>query len=40
MVLLKQARPAVVQFYDYLQGDAARAILQKHGYGVPQSRGS
>ena len=36
MVLLKQARPAVVQFYDYLQTDAARAILRKHGYGVPQ----
>ena len=36
MVLLKQARPPVVQFYDYLQSDAARAILQKHGYGVPQ----
>lgn len=36
MVLLKQARPAVVQFYDYLQTDAARPILQKHGYGVPQ----
>ena len=36
MVLLKQARPAVVQFYDYLQTDAARPILRKHGYGVPQ----
>jgi len=36
MVLLKQARPAVVQFYDYLQTEAARATLRKHGYGVPQ----
>jgi molybdate transport system substrate-binding protein len=36
MVLLKQARRAVVQFYDYLQTDAARAILRKNGYGVPQ----
>ena len=36
MVLLKQARPAVVQFYDYLQSDAARATLRKHGYGVPE----
>ena len=29
MVLLKQAQPAVVQFYDYLQRDVARAILRK-----------
>jgi molybdate transport system substrate-binding protein len=36
MVLLKQARPAVVQFYEYLQSDAARAILRKHGYAVPE----
>jgi molybdate transport system substrate-binding protein len=36
MVLLKQARPAAVQFYDYVQTDAARAIFRKHGYGVPQ----
>ena len=36
MVLLEQARPTVVQFYEYVQGDAARAILRKHGYGVPE----
>jgi molybdate transport system substrate-binding protein len=36
MVLLKQASPVVVQFYDYVQGEAARAILRKHGYGVPE----
>jgi len=36
MVLVKQASAAVVQFYEYMQGDAARAILRKHGYGVPQ----
>ena len=36
MVLLKQAHPAIVHFYDYVQSDAARAILRKHGYGVPQ----
>jgi molybdate transport system substrate-binding protein len=36
MVLVTQARPAVVQFYEYVQSDAARAILRKHGYGVPE----
>jgi molybdate transport system substrate-binding protein len=36
MVLLKRASRTVVQFYQYLQGDAARTILRKHGYGVPQ----
>lgn len=36
MVLLKRARPTTTQFYGYLQGAAARAILQKHGYAVAQ----
>jgi len=36
MVLLKRASAAAAQFYGYVQGDAARAILRKHGYGVPQ----
>jgi molybdate transport system substrate-binding protein len=36
MVLLKKAQPVVVQFYDYVRSAAARAILRKHGYGVPQ----
>jgi molybdate transport system substrate-binding protein len=36
MVLLKRAGPTAAQFYAYLQGDAARAILRKYGYGVPQ----
>ncbi|HEY8550320.1 MAG TPA: molybdate ABC transporter substrate-binding protein [Vicinamibacterales bacterium] len=36
MVLLKRAGPTAVQFYDYVQGEAARAIFRKHGYGVPQ----
>jgi molybdate transport system substrate-binding protein len=36
MVLLKHASPAVVQFYAYMQTDDARAILRRHGYGVPQ----
>jgi molybdate transport system substrate-binding protein len=36
MVLLKRAGATAMQFYDYLQGTTARAILRKHGYGVPQ----
>jgi molybdate transport system substrate-binding protein len=36
MVLLKKASPTVAQFYAYLQGTTARAILQQHGYSVPQ----
>ena len=35
MVLLKQATPAVEQFYGYVQGPAARAVLKKSGYEVP-----
>jgi molybdate transport system substrate-binding protein len=36
MVLLKRAGTTATQFYTYLQGDAARSILRKHGYGLPQ----
>jgi molybdate transport system substrate-binding protein len=36
MVLLKRASQPVVRFYDYMQDDASRAILRKHGYAVPQ----
>ena len=36
MVLLKRAGATATHFYTYLQGDAARAILRKHGYGVPE----
>ena len=36
MVLLKRASPAAEQFYRYLQGDAARAILRANGFAVPQ----
>jgi molybdate transport system substrate-binding protein len=36
MVLLKQATPIVEQFYAYMQGAAARAVLIKNGYEVPQ----
>ena len=35
MVLLKRATPAVEQFYGYVQGPAARAVLKKSGYEVP-----
>lgn len=37
MVLLKRAGLTATRFYDYLQGDAARAILRKHGYGVSEA---
>ena len=36
MVLLKTATPVVEQFYRYMQGAAARAILIKSGYEAPQ----
>jgi molybdate transport system substrate-binding protein len=36
MVLLKQATPIVEQFYAYMHGAAARAVLIKNGYEVPE----
>jgi len=36
MVLLKQATPVVEQFYAFMQGAAARDVLTKNGYGVPE----
>jgi hypothetical protein len=36
MVLLKRATPVVEQFYAYMQGTAARSVLIKNGYEVPQ----
>jgi molybdate transport system substrate-binding protein len=36
MVLLKQAGVIAERFYAYLQSDAARAILRKHGFAVPE----
>jgi molybdate transport system substrate-binding protein len=36
MVLLKRAGAVAEQFHDYLQSDAARAILRKHGFAVPE----
>ena len=35
MVLLKRASPTATQFYNYLQGQTAREIFRKNGYGVP-----
>jgi len=36
MVLLKRATAVVEQFYAYMQGAAARTVLMKSGYEVPQ----
>ena len=36
MVLLKRATPIVEQFYAFVQGAAARTVLIKNGYEVPQ----
>ena len=36
MTLLKNAGPMVERFYRYLQEADARAILEKHGFAVPQ----
>ena len=36
MVLLKRAGPVATQFYAFLQGAAARAILRKYGFAVPE----
>jgi molybdate transport system substrate-binding protein len=36
MVLLKNAGETTIAFYSYLQGEKARAVFDKHGYGVPQ----
>ena len=36
MVLLKHAGTTATQFYDYLQTPAARGVLQKHGFTVPE----
>lgn len=34
MVLLKNATPAAIAFYEYVRSEAARAIFMKYGYGV------
>jgi molybdate transport system substrate-binding protein len=35
MVLMRSASPTAEQFYAYVQGKTARAILDKYGYGLP-----
>lgn len=34
MVLLRGAAPHAARFYEFLQGDVARAALQRHGFGA------
>jgi molybdate transport system substrate-binding protein len=36
MVLLRRAGPAAVALYAYLLTPPARAVLQRHGFGLPQ----
>ena len=36
MVLLKKAGPVAIRFYEYVQSAAARAILRRHGFAIPQ----
>jgi molybdate transport system substrate-binding protein len=36
VVLLKRAGPVAARFYTYLRSGAARVILRKHGFAVPQ----
>jgi molybdate transport system substrate-binding protein len=36
MVLMKRASPTTVRFYTFLRSEAARAILRKHGFAVPE----
>ncbi len=35
MALLKPAGATAKRFYDFMSGETARAVLQRHGYGVP-----
>ena len=35
MALMRNAGPVADEFYRYLQGPAARAILVRHGYAMP-----
>jgi len=36
MVLLERASPTAARFYAYVQGETARDIFRKHGYGRPR----
>jgi molybdate transport system substrate-binding protein len=35
MVLLKGASATAVRFHDYMTGEAAREIMRRHGFGLP-----
>ncbi|MDP6407183.1 MAG: molybdate ABC transporter substrate-binding protein [Alphaproteobacteria bacterium] len=39
MVLLRGASPAAGRLYDYLQGNAARQVLARHGFAAPAEGG-
>jgi molybdate transport system substrate-binding protein len=39
MALLKGASPVARAFFAFLQGDEARAVLERHGYSVPMATG-
>jgi molybdate transport system substrate-binding protein len=36
MVLLKKSGPVTARFFDFVRSDAARAVLRRHGFAVPQ----
>jgi molybdate transport system substrate-binding protein len=36
MVLLRSAGPVATAFYDFIQSPAAKAILKRHGFSVPE----
>lgn len=36
MVLTKNAGPVAMEFYQFMQGDSARAILQRNGFSLPK----
>ncbi len=36
MVLMSRPSPGALQFYEYLQAPAARVILERHGFVLPQ----
>jgi molybdate transport system substrate-binding protein len=36
MVLLNEAGPVAEAFYDYMQGDTARAIMERYGFVLPE----
>jgi molybdate transport system substrate-binding protein len=35
MILLKGAPPEAIELYRFMQGEEAKAVLQKYGYVIP-----